>query len=149
MKHVLFRRLAAAGLSSMLTVSCATTSATERSVENAWPDGPGAPTLVKVWYRTTLWERPIAPGTQSEVLRVGTGEEPAYAVLRIGERQFLAVSRDAIVTLAGTEGVLSFSPTVSRGACATTEPLSKDEYDFAATRIFPGEAVEPFGAKCP
>ena len=92
-------------------------------------------------------DNPTAPlaGTSPRNLKVETLGD----VLRIGERQFLAVSRDAIVTLAGTEGVLSFSPTVSRGACATTEPLSKDEYDFAATRIFPGEAVEPFGAKCP
>jgi hypothetical protein len=106
-------------------------------------------TLEKVWFRTTMFFRPIGPGSSSEALRVGTGVEHAYAVIRLGEddldagtkaKRFVARTREPVDSQPSETVKIVFSPT------ATRSPCTKEEWDFITTRIFPTEAIEPFEA---
>lgn len=128
--------------------ACETTSPAEAVVRNGFEPDATAPVLAKVWYRSTLWTGPIEPGTESGALRVGTGAERAYAIVTVGSRSFAAVSREVITTSVGETKTLTFSAGESMATCFTTNRLSSEDYELVTTRIFPGDAVEPFDAPC-
>ena len=154
-------------------VACALGSAcnndvTEAVVVNGFPAaGTSTVSVYKVWYRTTLWLKPIPAGMESETLRIGTGTEPAYAILAVGlpaaggddatdvdagpastPRFFLARTRDVLATGEGESKRIVLSPTSLAGPCASGAPLSREEYALIAARIFPGDVLEPFNAEC-
>src|SRR5687767_8154528 len=92
-------------------------------------DVPNA-TIEKVWFRTTLFTQPLETGQTSEPLRIGTGAEPAYAVMKIGERRFLARTNDPV--FADPAGVtrIVFSPQSARSLCFGTPRLDAADHDF-------------------
>ena len=116
----------------------------EASVTNGLASG----VLEKVWFRTTLFAGPIAPGQSSEVLRIGTGTEHAYAVVRIGERAFVAKSSEPVSAEAGESVRIVFTEATSRSICFGAPPLDAEEHAFVTSRIFPGEVVEGDPARC-
>lgn len=137
-----------AGALVAFAAGCETTSPAEAAVRNGFEPGASAPVIAKVWYRSTLWTGPVDPGAESGALRVGTGSERAYAILTIGSRSFVAVSRDVITTSVGETKMLTFSAGESLAPCFTTNRLSAEDYELVTTRIFPDEVVEPFDASC-
>jgi len=59
------------------SAACEVTDPTEASIANDFPkDDPSSYTLVKVWYRSTLFLDPVAPGDASESLRVASADPP-------------------------------------------------------------------------
>ena len=105
--------------------------------------GGSAPvTIEKVWFRTTLFQRPIAGGEKSETLRVGTGTEPAYAVVRIGEeKRYLARTKNPISSEAEKKVSIAFDVPNTQSLCFGEPKLTKDEWDFIKSRIFPADEV--------
>jgi hypothetical protein len=136
-------------------LACETNEPTEASIVNGFPnDEPDPYTIVKVWCRTTPFLEPVAPGQESETLRVGTGTEPVYAIVARGfapnnadagaPKLVAARTRDVIMLSPGeTERVL-LSPATALVGCGGAGGLSKADYEFIATRIFPGDALVPF-----
>lgn len=136
-------------------LACETNEPTEASIVNGFPNDEPAPyTVVKVWYRTTLFLEPIAPGEESEALRVGTGTEPVYAIVArgfepndadAGPRKLIAArTRDAIVLSPGERKRVVLSPATTLVGCGGAGGLSKADYESIATGIFPGDALVPF-----
>ena len=110
-------------------------------------------TIEKVWFRTTLFTKPIAIGESSETLRVGTGTERAYALVRIGEddpdagasaRRFVAQTKEPISSEVAKKVTIDFSAASARSLCFGDPRLTRDEWDFITSRIFPGDAVVDF-----
>jgi hypothetical protein len=110
-------------------------------------------TIEKVWFRTTLFARPIAMGETSESLRVGTGTEHAYAVVRVGEdepdggaraRRFVARTKDLISSEAETKLTIELSTATAQSLCFGEPRLTRDEWDFITSRIFPHDRVVEF-----
>jgi hypothetical protein len=110
-------------------------------------------TLEKVWFRTTLFTRPVAPGESSETLRIGTGVEYAYAVIRVGQddpdggppaRRYVARTREPVDAQPATVTSIVFSATGSQSLCFGAPPLTREDWNFVTSRIFPSEQVEPY-----
>jgi len=133
-------------------LNCEASSPTEAIIRNEFSSAAGtpedAPTLSRVWYRSTLWQQTIAPGADSERLRVGAGTERAYAILNVGSRSFVVVSRTPIMTPIGETTTIRFSPSETFASCFTAQSLSREDYDFVTSRIFPGTNVEAFDVSC-
>src|SRR5437868_2095500 len=118
-RALIMATFAAAAASSSSILAC-DNEAAEATVSNELPvEGGDAFTVERLWYRTTLFVRAIPPGATSESLRVGTGAEPAYAVLVIGEppRRFVARSNDAVVTEPGESVRIVVSQEAMRSTC--------------------------------
>lgn len=150
-------------LTCVASASACDNDATDARVVNAFPvGGKTTVTIARVWYRTTLWYGPIEPGGESETLRVGTGSEPVYAVLAIrpsqtpeadaaapaAERLVVARTRAPLAVEPGDHERIILSPATIAGPCSDGAPLSRDEYDDLAARIFPGDHVEPHDSPC-
>lgn len=119
---------------------------TEATVVNELSDV----TIDQVWFRTTLFVGPFEPGQSSAALRVGTGTEPAYAVVRAGDVAYVARTVDPVVVAAGESVRIVFSPSTARSRCFGAPPLTEEEHAFIASRIFPGEELAPYDAAiCP
>lgn len=137
-----------------LLFGCETGGPTEATIANEFPGGEPAPfTVVKVWYRSTLYLEPLAPGQESEPARVATGAEPVYALLaRVPPggndggvpRLVAARTREEIAVPVGERRRLALSPTTTLVGCGGPDGLSQADYEYLATRIFPGDAIEPF-----
>lgn len=140
-----FTKVLIAG-SAILATSCEANDPVEATITNGFAPGPRAPTLEKVWYRSTLWRGPIAPQATSESRRVGTGAERAYAIMTLDAQRFVIVSRAVITAAPGTSLSIEFSGESSAGQCLTATKLPAADYDFVTSRIFPGERAEPFGS---
>ncbi len=133
-------------------LGCDTEPATA-SVVNAFP-ADSASTIVKVWYRTTLFTEAIAPGEESEQKPVGTGNEPAYALIALdydaeaaaASRLVVARTRNSIDTQNDDQVRLVFSTDSAIGPCVDGSSMTQEEYESIAQRIFPGDTVEAFGA---
>lgn len=117
---------------------------TEASVVNDLP----AATLEKVWFRTTLFAQPLETGQSSEPLRVGTGEEHAYALVRIGSHAFVARTNDPVRAEAGEPVRIVFSPATSRSICFGDPKLTGADETFITSRVFPGDEVTTDPALC-
>ena len=128
------------------------TSNTEVAIANGFPEGPDAPTLTKTWFRSTLYLEPIAPGATSESLRVGTGAEPAWAILSLYDPRApdappsitVARTRAVIAIEPGDERTIVISPETAFVGCGGPGGLSPEDYAVARERIFPGEGLPPF-----
>lgn len=119
---------------------------TEASVVN---ELPGA-TIEKTWFRTTLFDAPLEAGQTSQTLRVGTGVEHAFAIVRINDHAFLARTNDPVDAREAETTRIVFSPTTARSICFGELRLSAEEQADIAARIFPGDqlaiAVEDCGS---
>ena len=147
--------MSAVGLGLLgLLFGCETDGPTEASIANEFPSDEPAPfTVVKVWYKTTLFLEPLPPGQESEPARVATGPEPVYALLaRVpsnavdagAPRLVVARTRDEVTVPVGEQKRIVLSPTTTLVGCGGPGGLSRANYDDIAKRIFPGDAVEPF-----
>lgn len=157
MEQTMSPRLARAAAALLCGVAFAVESAcqgdlSEAVVVNDMPaDGPEPLTIYKVWYRSTLFLDPLAPGEQSESLRIGPGAEPAYALLAPAydadagtPRLMPARTKDVIRSEAGETVRLVFSPATAFIGCGGAAGLSREDYDTIRERIFPGDIVAPF-----
>lgn len=150
--------LALGGFALASALGCETLGEpTEATVVNAFPaDDPAPYTVVKVWLRTTLYLDPLAPGAESEALRVGTGREPAYALLARGYDPsdpdagppvlIAARTRDAVALANGETARVVLSASSTLVGCGGPGGLSPEDHAFISERIFPGEAIEPCSA---
>ena len=120
------------------------------SVVNAFA-ADSSSTIVKVWYRTTLFTTALRPGEESPQKPLGTGDEPAYALIALdyepdggtSSRHIVVRTKDAMSTKDDGQVKLTFSPTTATGPCSGSPPLAQEEYDSIAQRIFPGDTVQP------
>src|SRR5690349_3983053 len=94
--------------------------------------GGNAPvTIEKVWFRTTLFQRPVGDGEKSETLRVGVGTEPAYAIIRIGEeKRYLARTKNPVVAEEEKKVTIAFNAANTQSLCFGDPKLTKEEWDF-------------------
>lgn len=137
-------------------LACETTDPTQASIANEFPkEAPSSYMILKVWYRTTLFLDPIGPSEESEAFRVGTGSEPVYALVARGPSPgdpdagsppplIVARSRDPVSLSPGETKRIVLGPTTMLLGCGSPNGLSQTEYEFIATRLFPGDTVEPF-----
>lgn len=124
----------------------------EAVVVNELPaNGPEPLTVYKVWYRSALFLDPVAPGGQSETLRIGPGTEPAYALLALAydpdagaPRLVPARTKDVIRSEPGDTARLVFSPATALIGCGGTVGMSREDYETIRQRIFPGDTFAPF-----
>jgi hypothetical protein len=112
----------------------------EATVSNELPAG----TIETVWFRTTLFTQPLEIGQTSEALRVGTGVEPAYALVRIGGRTYAARTAEPVRAEAGESARIVFSAASVRSLCFGSPILTEEDYAFITSRIFPGDDVAPY-----
>lgn len=131
-------------LALLSTIAGCDAQPTEASVANDLPSA----TIEKAWFRTTLFAQPLESGEASELLRVGTGVEPAYAVVRIGAHAFVARTTLPARAEAGETLLISFSPATSRSLCFGEPRLDAEEEAFIRSRIFPGDAITSDPAQC-
>lgn len=154
-----------------VAAGCESTAATEANVVSEFSTNDPATswTIVKVWYRSTLFVGPIAPGeTSEETLRVATGSEPAYAILRMekkpapiedggaeagagagaGAGAMLVVAartRGSIEFSVGEKKPITLSPATMLIGCGGINGLPQPDYELIKTRIFPGDPLPAFG----
>lgn len=117
---------------------------TEASVVN---ELPGA-TIEKVWYRTTLFTQPLESGQSSEPLRVGTGEEHAYAVVRVGTHTYAARTAEPVRAEPGDSVRIVLSPTTVRSVCFGQPRITEEDQRFIASRVFPSDDLSSDPAGC-
>lgn len=117
---------------------------TEASVVN---DVPGA-TIEKTWFRSTLFAGPLETGQTSQTLRVGTGVEHAFAIVRINEHVFLARTNEPVDAREAETTRIVFSPAAARSICFGEPRLSAEEQADIAARIFPGEELAIAASDC-
>jgi hypothetical protein len=138
---------------ALFVAGCDGEAPTTASVRNDYPapvDG-GAPAaqnvVLRVWYATTLFASPVAPGVTSEEERTVPGEDYVYAVLAVGwdpasgappSRVIPLRSKGRLAVKRGDLGLVTVSPATFDGDCAAGSPLSQDDADFVTQRIFPG-----------
>lgn len=149
--------LFAIGLLMPWVAACATETPTTAIVDNAYPailDGASTTdvvTVYKVWYSTTLFRFPIAPGGESESERTVFGSATAYAVLAPGWDPSFATAPTHFVAVESTSPIavnrgdilhIAVSDARFTGRCGATAPLSQTEADFVTQRIFPAEFSE-------
>jgi hypothetical protein len=148
-------------LTLLLLVACDGSDATYAVATNVFAaDADGAPTSVfKVFYRTTLFTEPIAPGNDTPAHLVAPGGDRAYAILAPGwspdapdagpPPSFVGVvtAKGILATKGGTVRI-ELGPTTVRGACAGEPPLTRDEYDVLKDRIFPAENLPAYDGPC-
>ena len=124
-------------------------------VDNAFPaspsDGGGlAPrgtAVYKVWWITTLFASPVAPGASSEIERTVPGDDYVYALLAPGwspsdqvSPPHLIVARSANKLAVSAHEALHIvvSDDTFIGDCAAGHPLSAADAQLVVERIFPG-----------
>ena len=117
---------------------------TEASVVN---EVPGA-TIEKTWFRTTLFDVPLETGQTSQTLRVGTGVEHAFAIVRINEHAFLARTNEPVDAREAESTRIVFSPATARSICFGEPHLSAEEQADIAARIFPGDELAIAAEDC-
>jgi hypothetical protein len=122
-------------------------------VENALaatPDaGTAAPTTVyKVWWLTTLFERPVAAGAASERERTIPGADFAYALLAPGwspgdggrPQRLVAIKSTTKLSVATHDTLrIVVSDDTFTGDCASGAPLDADDARLVTERLFPGD----------
>ncbi len=137
-----------------LVGGCATETPTTAIVDSRYPaiadggDIGSALTVYKVWYATTLFRDPIAPGGESKMERTTPGADYAYAVLAVGWVPSSPEPPSALIPLQSTARLsvergatvhIEVSDRTFAGRCAGGNPLSAAKADFITQRIFPGE----------
>ena len=145
----LVRRSFATLVATVALVAGCQTDPTEAVVVNALPANAAEPlTVYRAWYLSTLYVDPVAPESQSEQLRVGAGAEPAYALLAVAYdpevgpvRLVPARTRENVRLEAGETARVVFSASSSLIGCDGPDGLSREQYEFLAARIFPGERL--------
>ncbi len=105
-------------------------------------------TVYRVWYATTLFRVPVAPGSTSDPIRTVPGRATAYAVLAPGwdpssskePTTFVPVkSKRSLSVARGDTLELIVSDRTFTGRCGGSEPLDASDAEFITQRIFPGE----------
>lgn len=128
------------------TAACATETPATAVVENAYAPSAKA-TVYRVWYATTLFEGPVAPGATSEPLRTVPGTDDAWVLVALDweagsgapPARLVALKSAAPLTASrGEELRITVSDATFLGSCAAGRPLSQEDADVATTRIFPG-----------
>lgn len=117
---------------------------TEASIVN---EVPGA-TIEKTWFRSTLFDTPLETGQTSQTLRVGTGVEHAFAIVRINDHSFLARTNEPIDAREAETTRILFSPATARSICFGEPRLSAEEQADIAARIFPGDELAIAAQDC-
>jgi hypothetical protein len=148
--------LAQASLAALLLVGpgCETETPTSAVVENAFPatadageTSVNAQVIYQVWWRTTLFTAPVAPGATSEVERTVPGTDYAYALVAEGWDPESATLPTRLLALRSTDPLsvargeilhISVGPSRFVGDCAAGMTLSEHDSDLITTRIFPG-----------
>jgi hypothetical protein len=119
-------------------------AATTAVVENTYP----AATVFKVWWVTTLFPSPVAPGASSETERTVPGDDFAYALLAPSGLPDAQQPPANLVALKSTEKIAAaehdlLTITVSddrfAGNCASGSVLSDEDAQLIVQRIFPGD----------
>ena len=111
-------------------------SPTTGVVVNAFTDET---VVTKVWWSTTLFPDPIAPGETSTEQRLVPASDAAYALLSRGSVLVAVKSRKAWqVTRSGVLSI-ELAPSSITGDCAAGSALTVDEAELITKRIFPGQ----------
>ena len=144
----------AAGSFVLLASACETETPTTAVVDNAYPTIPDGGdtskevTVFKVWYTTTLFSDPVAPGAESPEQRTIPTRDTVYAILAVGwdpssttppTTLLPTQSASAIAVKRGDKASISVSDATFVGNCAAGRPLTQDQADFITQRIFPGD----------
>ena len=135
-------------LALLLTpTGCGTETPTEAVVTSGYAKSD-AITVYRVWYATTLFRDPVAPGSTSGTERTVPGSALAYAVLAVGwdpssnekPSSFVAVqSNHELSVERGDTLQIVVSDRTFAGRCDAGEALKQSDADFITQRIFPGE----------
>ncbi len=149
----------------LVMTACETETPTTAVVENDYPavsDG-GDPaqelSIYKVWYSTTVFLDPLAPGQESDSQRIVPASDHAYVLLAAGwdpsstttPAKLIPIrSTDAFTISRGGSLRIGVSDPAFVGNCGAGKPLSQDDADFITQRIFPGDfaAVEYDAKTC-
>jgi len=152
----LFRGLLFRGLLpafALALAACDTETPTTASVRNdyaAVADGGDVATqnvVYRVWFATTLFTDPVAPGQTSAELRTVPTADYVYALLAVGWDPASGAAPTKLVPLRskgrldvarGDLGLIAVSPATFDGDCASGGRLSQEDADFVTQRIFPG-----------
>src|SRR5690349_8054156 len=98
---------------AVLLVPACDNDPAEASVANDIPNV----TIEKAWFRTTLFSEPIESGASSRSLRVGVGVEQAFAIVRINDHAFLAVTNQPVDAPEAESTRIVFAPATARSLC--------------------------------
>ncbi len=135
-------------------VGCDTEDPTMVVVDNDFPqvpdggDAASETTVFKVWWATSLMPDPVAPGAEGQPQRTVPDADFAYAVLARGwdpsssSAPTKLLAAKSLVILGAARGDtlhVHVSEGTFAGDCTAGQPLSQDDADFIATRIFPAE----------
>jgi len=142
-------------LTMMALAGCDTEDATSAVVDNDFPQlgDAGAPDSVvvyKVWWSSSLFEAPVAPGGESDSTRVVTNSDIAYALLAPAWDPSSGVAPTYLIPVMTTQPLfvarggtlhIHLSSSTVQGICdaSPSQPLTQDQADFITQRIFPGD----------
>lgn len=138
-----WHRAALAGLGAAALLSSCDATPTTAVVEN----GLSVP-IFQVWWGTTLFSSPVAPGATSEPERTVPATDFAYALIAPGwsveERDrpsALLALKSAAPLVAPAHHLLTIVVADDGfvGDCAAGRPLPEEDARFIVERIFPGE----------
>ena len=113
-------------------------------VENHFSDDTA---VYRVWWETTIFLDPLAPGEASDLERIVPASDRLYAILAPGwditsstpPPKLLPVrSAEALTAIRGTTLHLVLDANAVVGDCAAGKPLTEDEAELITQRIFPG-----------
>lgn len=137
----------------LATTGCETETATNAVVADSYPavlDG-GDPstqmTVYKVWWVTTSFLDPVAPGAESDAQRTVPAVDYAYALLAPGWDPTSSTPPTVLIPLRSADklGVdrgdtlrIDVSDATFLGNCAGSKALSQADADFITQSIFPG-----------
>ena len=138
----------------LATTGCETETATTAVVADSYPavaDG-GDPstqvTVYKVWWVTTSFLDPVAPGAESDAQRTVPAADYAYALLAPGWDPTSSTPPTLLIPLRSADKLsvnrgdtlrIDVSDATFVGNCAGGKPLSQDDADFITQSIFPGD----------
>jgi hypothetical protein len=138
----------------LAATACETSDPTNAVIQNAYPpvaNGGNAATqnvVYRGWWSVTLFANPGAAGATADPERAVASSDYAYVVLAPGwdpgsttpPTSLLPMkSKAPVVANRGDTLSIVVSDQTFSGNCKTGTPLSQDDADFIASRIFPGQ----------
>jgi hypothetical protein len=128
-------------LAILAPAGCEASTPTNIEIANAYPraeHGAAAIVVHALWWSTTLFHEPLAPGAESERKRTVNGSDYAYAVLEVDHALIPIRSKKALAAVRGDTLHIDVSDATFTGRCDGGKPLSQHDADLITQRIFPG-----------
>jgi len=136
-----------------LASGCNTSDPTSAVLVNQYPVSSKAGSsdsvvVYKGWWAVAQFADPVAPGSESDPVRVVQGTDYAYALLAPGWDPASGAPPSTLIPVRSSQRLsvargdtLSFvvSDTTTDGDCAAGKPLSQEDANFITQRTFPNE----------